>query len=119
MADEEELDACEEALERAAEAMHPPDDPDELDPDYPAEMTPEERVDHVLKGEYPRWRGMDWIAAAADTDVEQVRSVVKERLAEGEVEISDEGIRRSRYHVYFEEIEDLTERASENPRWLR
>ncbi|NHN60448.1 MULTISPECIES: hypothetical protein [Halorussus] len=117
--DDEELDACEEALGRATEAMLPSDDPDDLDPDYPTDYTPEDRVDHVLKGEYPRWRGMEWIAAAADTDVEQVQSVVRERLGEGEVEISDEGVRRNRYHVYFETVEDATERASENPRRLR
>lgn len=107
-------DPCEEALERARDAMFPSDDPDELNPYYPAEMTPEERVDHVLAGEFPRWRGMEWIAAAADTDVEQVESVIQERLAEGEVEISDEGERRNRYHVYYEEGSELTEQVSDD-----
>lgn len=119
MGDDDAPDVCEEALERAMEAMMPADDPEELDPDYPADYTPEDRVDHVLRGEYPRWRGLRWIAAAADTDVEVARNVVEERLVEGEVEVSAEGVRRNRYHVYFEEIEDLTEKAREQPRWLR
>jgi len=119
MTDDEDLDACEDALDRAMEAMLPSDDPDEIDPDYPADMTPEERVDHVLGNEYPQWRGMEWIAAAADTGVEQARKVIRERLADGEVEIGDGGVRRNRYHVYFEEVEELTEKARDQPRWLR
>lgn len=114
-----DADALDEALERAKEAFMPPDDPDELEPDYPADYTPEDRVDHVLKGEFPRWRSIEWIASAADTDVDQVQSVVRERLSDGELEVSDEGVRRNRYHVYFEEVEGLTEKARENPRWLR
>lgn len=98
-----------DALDEAREAFEPPDEPDELEPDYPAHMAPEERVEHVLKKEYPRWRGMEWIAAAADTDIEQAQSVVRERLSEGKIEASGKGVRRNRYHVYFEEVEELTE----------
>jgi len=76
-------------------------------------MTPEERVEHVLTNEYPRWRGMEWIAAAADTDIEQAQSVVRERLSKEEVVVSGEGVRRNRYHVYFEEVEELTERLDD------
>jgi|APHM01.1.fsa_nt_gi hypothetical protein len=50
--------------------------PDELESDYPADMTPEERVEHVLTNEYLRWQGMNWIA----TDIERAQSVVRERL---------------------------------------
>ena len=99
-----------DALDDAKEAFEPPVDPEELEPDYPADMTPEERVEHVLTNEYPQWRGMEWIAAAADTDIEQVQSVVRERLSEGEIAISGEGVRRNRYHVYFEEVKKQTER---------
>jgi hypothetical protein len=109
-------DFVRDALDEATEAFEPPVDPDELEPDYPADMTPEERVDHVLTNEYPRWRGMAWIAAAADTDIEQARSVVRERLSEGEVAVSDEGVRRNRYHVYFEEVKKLTERLDDRGR---
>jgi hypothetical protein len=56
---------------------------------------------------------MEWIAAAADTDIEQARSVVRERLGEGKVEISDEGVRRNRYHVYYKEVEELTEKVDD------
>jgi hypothetical protein len=59
---------------------------------------------------------MAWIAAAADTDIEQARSVVRERLSEGEVAVSDEGVRRNRYHVYFEEVKKLTERLDDRGR---
>ncbi|MBB6646917.1 hypothetical protein [Halobellus ruber] len=106
-------DSVRDALNDAKEAFEPPSDPDELEPDYPADMTPEERVDHVLTNEYPRWRGMEWIAAAADTDIEQAQSVVREHLSEGEVEVSGEGVRRNRYHVYFEEVEELTEKLDD------
>lgn len=111
-------DSVRDALHDAKEAFDPPSDPDELEPDYPAEMTPEERVEHVLTNEYPRWRGMEWIAAAADTDIEQAQSVVRERLSEGEVEASSEGVRRNRYHVYFEEVEELTEKLDDRGRLL-
>jgi hypothetical protein len=106
-------DSVRDALDEAKEAFEPPADPDELEPDYPPDMTPEERVDHVLTNEYPRWRSMKWIAAAADTDIEQTRNVVRECLSEGEVEISSDGVRRNRYHVYFEEVENLTERLDD------
>lgn len=113
-----EPEALEEALRQAKESISPPDDPDELDPDYPPDYTPEERVEHVLRGEYPTWRSHAWIAAAAETDPDVCWSVIRERLAAGEVEISDEGIRRNRYHVYFEQVRDLTETVTERPRWL-
>jgi len=106
-------DSIRDALDEAEEAFEPPVDPDELEPDYPAGMPPEERVDHVLTNEYPRWREIEWIAAAADTDIEQAQSVVRERLSEGEVEVSDEGGRRNRYHFYFGEVEELTERLDD------
>lgn len=106
-------DSVRDALDDATEAFEPPTDPDELEPDYPADMTPEQRVEHVLTNEYPRWQGMKWIAAAADTDIEQAQSVVRERLSEGEVEVSSEGVRRNRYHVYFEEVEELTEKLGD------
>ncbi|QSG10322.1 hypothetical protein [Halapricum desulfuricans] len=61
-------DSVRDALDDAKEGFEPPADPGELEPDYPAEMTPEERVEHILTNECPRWRGMEWIAAAADTD---------------------------------------------------
>jgi len=76
-------------------------------------MTPEERIDHVLTNEYPRCRGMEWIAAAADTGIEQARSVIRERLSECEVEVSAEGVRRNRYQIYFEEVKELTERLND------
>lgn len=109
-------DSIRDALTEAREAFEPPVDSDELEPDYPADMAPAERVDHVLTNEYPRWRGLKWIAAAADTDIEQARSVVRERLSEGEVEVAGEGVRRNRYHVYFEEVEELTEQLDERGR---
>jgi len=56
---------------------------------------------------------MEWIAAAADTDIEQAQSVVREHLSEGEVEASGGGGRRNRYHVYFEEVKELTERLDD------
>jgi hypothetical protein len=111
-------EALEEALRRAKESMSPPDDPDELDPDYPPDYTPEDRVEHVLRGEYPTWRSLKWIAAAAETDQDLCWSVIRERLAAGEIEISEEGIRRNRYHVYFEQVRDLTEKVTERPKWL-
>lgn len=111
-------DTLQEALDRAKDAMLPSDDPDELEPDYPSDYTPEERVEHVLRGEYPRWRSVEWITAAADTDSEVCWSVIQERLGEGEVEISPEGIRRNRYHVCFEKVKKATERACEHPRRL-
>jgi hypothetical protein len=106
-------DFVQDALDEAKAAFEPPGDPEELEPDYPADMTPKERVDHVLTNEYPRWRGLEWIAAAADTDFEQVQSVLRERLSEGEVEISGEGVRRNSYHVYFEEVRKTTEQLDE------
>ncbi|WP_323173197.1 hypothetical protein [Natrialba sp. PRR66] len=118
MTDECDKDTLQEALDRAKEAMLPSDDPDKLDPNYPTDYTPEERIDHVLRGEFPRWRSIKWIAAAADTDPEMSWSVIRERLGEGEVEISSEGIRRNRYHVYFEKVEKVTERVREHPRRL-
>lgn len=113
-----EINALEEALERAEEEMLPSDDPDKLDPDYPPDYTPEDRVEHVLRSEYPNWRGLEWIAAAADTEQESCRSVIWEWLADGKIEISDEGIRRNRYHVYFEQVSDLTEKVEDSPQWL-
>lgn len=113
-----ETKALEEALERAEEVILPSDDPDELEPNYPPDYTPEDRVDHVLQHEYPNWRGLKWVAAAADTDQEVCRSVIGEYLADGKIEISDEGIRRNRYHVYFEQVNDLTKKAKDRPRWL-
>jgi len=109
-------DSVQDALDDAKEAFEPPVDPDELEPDYPTDMTPEERVEHVLTNEYPQWRGMEWIATAADTDIEQVRSVVRERLSEREIAVSSEGVRRNRYHVYFEEVGKLTERLDNRGR---
>jgi len=47
---------------------------------------------------------MEWIAAAADTDVEQAQRVVRGHLSEGEIEVSGEGVRPNRSHVYFEEV---------------
>lgn len=121
MSDDDELpnDAVREALEKATDEMLPADDPNELEPDYPADYTPEDRVDHVLYNEYPRWRSIEWIAAAADTSSDVCKSVIWERLAEGEVEVCDDGVRRNRYHVYFEEVESLTEKARDRPRWIQ
>ncbi|QSG10577.1 hypothetical protein HSBGL_0136 [Halapricum desulfuricans] len=96
-----------ELVERHAEG--------ELEPDYPAERTPEERVEHVLTNECPRWRGMEWIAAAADTDIEQAQSVVRERLAEGEAEVSGEGVRRNRYLVISNEMITAESICDPNP----
>lgn len=36
-------------------------------------------------------------------------------LADGEVDISDKGVRRNRYPVYFEEVGNATEQARESP----
>lgn len=113
--DSAECDTLEEALNRAMDAMLPPDDPDKLDPNYPADYTPEDRVDHVLHGEYPRWQNIEWIAAAADTDKHVCRSVVQKRLSEGKVELSKEGIRRNRYYSYFTRVESITKRVQDNP----
>lgn len=118
MTDGRDENTLQEALDRAKDAMLPADDPDALEPNYPADYTPEERVEHVLRGEFPRWRSIEWITAAADTDPEVCWSVIQERLSEGEVEISSEGVRRNRYHVYFEKVEKATEQARGNPRWL-
>jgi len=117
--DRPDLDPVLDALERVEEAFAPPNEIEKLDPHYPPDYDPEDRIDHVLEGEYPRYRGLRWIAAAADTDTDSVRSVLAERLAEGEVEISDEGVRRNRYHVYFELVREKTERVSDDPEWLR
>lgn len=102
-----------DALNEAKDAFEPPVDEDNLEPDYPADMTPKDRVDHVLRNEYPRWRRMNWIAAAADTDIKQAESVVQEHLTEGRVEISGEGVRRNRYCVYFQKVQKLTEKLEE------
>ncbi|MXV61623.1 hypothetical protein GS429_05990 [Natronorubrum sp. JWXQ-INN-674] len=118
MDDDSDEDTLQEALDRAQDVMLPADDSDELQPNYPADYTPEERVEHVLRGEYPRWRSVEWITAAADTDSDVCWSVIQDRLGEGEVEISSEGVRRNRYHVYFEKVEKATERARERPRRL-
>ncbi|WP_256301564.1 hypothetical protein [Haloarchaeobius salinus] len=106
-------DFVQDALDEAKAAFEPSVNPEELEPDYPADMTPKERVDHVLTNEYPRWQGVEWIAAAADTDIKQVQSVLRERLSEGEVEISSQGVRRNSYHVYFEEVRKTTEQLDE------
>lgn len=113
-----ETEALEEASARAEKAILPSDEPDELEPNYPPDYTPGDRVDHVLQNEYPRWRGLEWVAAAADTEQEVCRSVIEEYLADGKIEISDEGIRRNRYYVYFEQVNDLTEKVKDRPRWL-
>lgn len=115
----DDSDPLREALQDALDALEPPEDPEKLDPDYPPDYSPEERVDHVLIFEYPRWRPLSWISAAANTEPESAQSVILDRLAEGKVEISDEGVRRNRYHIYFEEVEDLTEKARNQPRRLQ
>jgi hypothetical protein len=99
------------------DVSHPPD-PDEMVIDYPEDYDAEERVEHVIRNEWPRWREVRWIAEAADTDVETVQSVVDDRLAQGELEVRGDAVRRNRYHVYFEEVEELMERAEERPRSL-
>lgn len=114
----DDADACRDALDDAKYAMLPSDDPDELEPDYPPEMSPEERVNHVLENEYPRWRTMEWIAAAADTEVESAESMVRERLTEGEVEIGTEGVRRNRYHVFYREVMELSEKVESDSRHI-
>lgn len=105
-------------LEDAIEEMSPSDDPSDLDPDYPPDLSSEDRVLHVLISEFPRWRTIEWIGAAADTTPQNCRSVIMELLSTGEVELSDRGIRRNRYHVYFEEIQYLTEEVIENPEYF-
>lgn len=120
--EDDETDLVRNQLDAAAEVdgdrdvRYPPSDPDLLQPDYPDDYNVSDRVDHVLTNEFPRWRPVEWIAAAADTDEENVRNVVRDRLAAGEVEISEEGIRQNRYHVYYEQVDELTEKARERAR---
>lgn len=55
----------------------------DLDPDYPPEDAPADRLEHVLATEYPRWRGIEWVAATAAMAVETARNFLRERLAAG------------------------------------
>lgn len=115
---DEDSEPVREALDRAQEAFGPPDDPLDLDPDYPPDYTPEDRVRHVINNEYPKWRGMEWIAAAADTEMQNCESVIVEMLSEGEVEISEDGVRKNRYYLLYEKVNGLVEKAGDRPGWI-
>ena len=107
-----------EHLDKAMRAFGPPEKVENLDPDYPPDYTPEDRIQHVVSNEFPRWRGFEWIRVASNTCEKNCSSILNEMLSHGEIEISDEGIRRNRYFVMYERVDKLTERASDRPNWL-